>query len=77
MADRRDKDTGEMVNINRATADELQALEGIGPKRAQAILEYRNRRGWFVIPEDIMKVRGNQTFIMPDGRLAKIRKVCQ
>ena len=58
MADRRDRDTDEMVNINRATADELQALEGIGLKRAEAILEYRNRRGWFVIPEDIMKVHG-------------------
>lgn len=58
MADRRDRDSFEMVNINRATADELQALEGIGSKRAEAILEYRSRRGWFAIAEDIMKVRG-------------------
>ena len=28
-------------------------------------------------PEDIMRVRGIQTFIMPDSRLAKSRKVCQ
>ncbi len=28
-------------------------------------------------PEDIMKVRGTQTFIMPESSLAKIRKICQ
>ena len=49
---------GMLININRADAEELQALEGIGAKRAAAIVGYRERRGWFSIPEDIKKVRG-------------------
>lgn len=47
-----------LLNINKATIDELQTLEGIGPKRAQAIIDYRERKGWFVIPQDITRVRG-------------------
>lgn len=47
-----------MLNINKATIDELQALKGIGAKRAQAIIDHRERKGWFAIPKDIMNVRG-------------------
>ena len=49
---------GMLININRADAEELQALEGIGAKRAAAIVEYRERKGWFSIPGDIKKVHG-------------------
>lgn len=46
------------VNINTATADELQRLPGIGPSKAQAIVATRQRMGRFARVEDILRVRG-------------------
>jgi len=46
------------VNINTATAQELQTLNGIGPAKATAIVEYRTANGPFKSPEDIKNVRG-------------------
>lgn len=46
------------VDINRATAEELQMLPGIGPALAERILEMRERRGGFVYPEELLDVSG-------------------
>ena len=46
------------ININRATAKELETLPGIGPTRAQAIIQYRNTNGAFRKIEDLMEVKG-------------------
>ncbi|MBH5330100.1 ComEA family DNA-binding protein [Eikenella sp. S3360] len=46
------------VNINTATAQELQTLNGIGPSKAAAIVEYRTTNGPFKSTEDIKNVRG-------------------
>ncbi|OAM29268.1 MULTISPECIES: ComEA family DNA-binding protein [Eikenella] len=46
------------VNINTATAQELQTLNGIGPAKAAAIVEYRTANGPFKSTEDIKNVRG-------------------
>lgn len=46
------------VNINTADVDELQSLSGIGPSKAQAIIDYREQNGAFTTPEDIMNVSG-------------------
>src|SRR5437016_468293 len=46
------------VNINTATKEELDAVPGIGPVKAQAIIDYRVQNGPFKTPEDIMKVSG-------------------
>ncbi|MDR3353527.1 MAG: helix-hairpin-helix domain-containing protein [Synergistaceae bacterium] len=46
------------ININRATADEMLALPGIGPKLSQAIVSYREQNGPFATPEGLMEVRG-------------------
>lgn len=45
------------ININEAGADELVALPGIGPSRAQAIIAQRQKRRFRRI-EDIMRVPG-------------------
>ncbi|QLI82067.1 helix-hairpin-helix domain-containing protein [Chitinibacter fontanus] len=56
------------VNINTATATELEALKGIGPEKAKDIVEYRTKNGAFKTPEDIMKVPG-----IKEGTFAKIK----
>lgn len=55
---------GQKININTATKDELDELFGIGPVRAQAIIDARP----FAKPEDIMKVKG-----IKEGEYAKIK----
>lgn len=47
-----------LVNINTATAKELEALPRIGPVYAQAIVDYRTEHGSFAAIEDIVKVKG-------------------
>ena len=51
-------DDSEMVNINTASAEELQLLYRVGPKYAARIIEYRDKNGPFEKPEDIIKVPG-------------------
>ncbi len=47
-----------LININTATAAQLQSLPGIGPAIAQRIVEYREKSGPFSRAEDLMKVSG-------------------
>ncbi len=47
-----------IININTATKSELENLEGIGDKKAQAIIDYREANGSFQSIEDIMNVTG-------------------
>jgi competence protein ComEA len=46
------------VNINTATAAELNTLPGIGPTTAQSILDYRLQHGPFQVIQDIQNVPG-------------------
>ena len=47
------------VNVNTADASMLaKELDGIGPAKAQAIVEYRQKNGPFKSPEDLLKVDG-------------------
>ncbi|MFP3875035.1 MAG: ComEA family DNA-binding protein [Thiohalophilus sp.] len=47
------------VNINTADAAELAAnINGVGQKKAAAIIEYRKQHGPFKKVEDLMKVQG-------------------
>lgn len=47
------------VNINTATAAEIQdKLVGIGAKKAQAIVEYREKNGRFLNAEQLTEVSG-------------------
>ena len=46
------------VNINTATAEELEKLDGIGPAIAQRIVVYRNTNGKFLSIDEIKNVSG-------------------
>jgi competence protein ComEA len=47
-----------VVNVNTASAEELSMLPGVGPARARAILELRQKRGGFKRVEDLLEVKG-------------------
>ncbi|MBW2599076.1 MAG: ComEA family DNA-binding protein [Deltaproteobacteria bacterium] len=51
-------DEGGKININTATVEELANLNGIGPKYAERIVQYREANGPFVKVEDILMVKG-------------------
>ncbi|WP_054742374.1 helix-hairpin-helix domain-containing protein [Cellulosilyticum ruminicola] len=50
--------TGESVNINTASIEELQQLQGIGEKKATAIKDYRDENGGFKAIEELTEVDG-------------------
>jgi competence protein ComEA len=47
-----------VVNLNDASAEQLERLPGIGPSRARAILELRARLKRFTRIEDVLRVKG-------------------
>ncbi len=50
--------SSELININTATAEELDELPGVGPSTAAAIIQDREENGPFTSIEDIMRVSG-------------------
>ena len=56
------------LNLNTATAKELQVLPGIGPKIAERIVKYREKNGPFSSVDDLTKVKG-----IGQKKLEKIR----
>ena len=48
----------EPVNINTASAEELNELSGVSEKQAQSIVAYREEHGAFTSAEEIMQVEG-------------------
>jgi competence protein ComEA len=57
------------INVNTASKEQLEALDGIGPVKAQAIIDYRTKNGPFKSLEDLKKVSG-----IGDATYDKIRK---
>ena len=50
--------TGALVNINTATAEQLDTLPGVGPVTAQKILDWRSANGAFSSVDELMEVDG-------------------
>jgi competence protein ComEA len=46
------------VELNTATAADLEAIPGIGPRLAERILSHRAAHGPFATPDDLLEVRG-------------------
>ena len=59
---------GGKVNLNTATAEQLDTLPGVGPVTAQAILSWRDENGRFGSVEELLDVKG-----IGDATLAELR----
>lgn len=46
------------VDLNQATQAELEAVKGIGPSKAKAIISHREKNGAFKSVDDLDKVKG-------------------
>jgi competence protein ComEA len=46
------------VNINTATQSELEAVKGLGPSKAKAIITYREANGGFKSLDELDNVKG-------------------
>ena len=49
---------GEVIDLNTASASDLQRLPGIGPERARAIVAYRQEQGGFTSVDELLDVDG-------------------
>ncbi len=49
---------GEKINLNNATKEDLMKIDGVGEKKAEKILEYRNQHGGFKSPDDLKNISG-------------------
>jgi competence protein ComEA len=57
------------VNINTADAKTLaKELDGVGPAKAQAIVEYRQKNGAFKTADDLLKVEGIGVNVLEQNR---------
>ena len=58
MAQKSKSTLTEKVNLNTATAEQLQTLPGIGPALAKTIIDHRAKSGKFAKIEELLNVKG-------------------
>ena len=46
------------IDLNTATSEELQMLNGVGPSTADAIIQYRDAHGKFKTVDELANVKG-------------------
>ena len=56
------------IDLNAATAEQLEALPGVGPATVEAILSYRKEKGRFRSVDELLEVRG-----IGEAKLASLR----
>ena len=61
------------VDLNTATQSELEAVKGLGPAKAKAIIEYRDANGKFKTVDDLDKLRNG--VVLDDGHKTKKAEV--
>lgn len=61
-------EVGKVVDLNTATADQLEALPGVGPATAKSILEARKQKGRFNSVDELLDIRG-----IGEAKMAEIR----
>ena len=49
---------GDKISLNQANVQQLQSLNGVGEKKALAIVEYREKNGGFKTVDELMNVKG-------------------
>ena len=59
------------IDINKASAKELEQFGGVGPKTAADIVDYREKVGGFESCDDLIKVKG-----IGDAKIAQIKHQC-
>lgn len=66
LADEKQDETGAMaepmagqkIDVNTATAEQLQEVKGIGPKKAEEIVKHRDANGPFASVDELANVKG-------------------
>ena len=58
----------QIVHLNKSTIDELVTLKGVGPKKAKAILTYREKIGGFKSLQELTNVKGIGEKILVDNK---------
>lgn len=66
------------IDLNTATMEQLQTLPRVGPKTAEAIVQYRKEHGNFQSVDDLVNIKGigqkKLEKIRPLVKIAKIKK---
>lgn len=62
--------TAEKISLNQATSEQLQTIDGIGEKKAQKIIQYRQEKGGFQSLDELKEITG-----FGEKTVAKLKEV--